>query len=899
MLFSKVGIMNHGLALTRKTCQSTNEGCWVFRVNTNTAEMCAARIIAENFQEFSSSYAQTETGGLLNFLFDPVKNASTDKVLLKQADLSLSSAVDYLKTTIFNATPSVRVLEVLPVEVRPSHIEDNAYGIAVGLAVAAIILAALSVVILFVISALCCFRSRSLRNRIEKGNTEQSVKVHSMCYLISEILSIVMITYLVLCAIVGFIAVGSLVDGVNSKAQDQGVPSGLAASAITIFAQAKLFLQDFIQHGRNATAVVINELTKEIKDDLEKLIRGILENLLTSYGVRNLLDELTPLGSDIESLETTAKLVASTQSVVIADISTFQGKMSAYQYSLYKSFYSLCPKLSNATLKCMQLSGQLNILNVSFNENNINTEPSVALTSLVTVFGTNMSTIIRKFSNLEEEINAKASELIVQVQDQVNFDEQFGELISIWDKLNSEVAEPTTTQIDDVQPVVDKAIEFAAVLFAVVGYVCMAIAIIILIIMLIYLVLCALEARRKGLISRRISIPRITSDLQAVNSTRRGSKLNVSCGAAVVAIFGIFLLVMVVVSAIITTFLILMNDEACRYLHKPSAMRITDAALDLFVEYEWPTWITNEVIPRQVQNLLQLQPPRQILYALINKCQPVTATEFIPLLPNLGLENLVNVTAILSQPELKNAIEKAEKEVVQEVLKVNFSSYIPQNVDDILKTVENLTNYLDNSNYTESIHELTTAIIDVPMVTAYLLGLKNFVDPYTSTQPEAVTIRDTIDACLADLQEADSLSSHALQLANLFTELQKYQVLSPQLQNISATLQSVIQILSNSTAVVDPLVSAYRAAFIEFFAALNTSMDAEMARFTSQVVSCSRLHIILKSTLEITCGNTGLLNRLGGLMFILALLSLPMLIASIIFQVFLSMHEQHSILVTS
>ncbi|CAI2738500.1 unnamed protein product, partial [Dicrocoelium dendriticum] len=95
----------------------------------------------------------------------------------------------------------------------------------------------------------------------------------------------------------------------------------------------------------------------------------------------------------------------------------------------------------------------------------------------------------------------------------------------------------------------------------------------------------------------------------------------------------------------------------------------------------------------------------------------------------------------------------------------------------------------------ESIYELTTAIIDVPMVTAYLQELKNFVDPYTNTQPEAITIRDTIDACLADLQEADSLSSHALQLASLFTELQKYQVLSPQLQNISDTLQSVIQIL--------------------------------------------------------------------------------------------------------
>ncbi|CAH8649074.1 unnamed protein product [Dicrocoelium dendriticum] len=133
----------------------------------------------------------------------------------------------------------------------------------------------------------------------------------------------------------------------------------------------------------------------------------------------------------------------------------------------------------------------------------------------------------------------------------------------------------------------------------------------------------------------------------------RGSK-HVPCGVSMIAFFGIFLLPMVILSTLITTIIIVTNNELCKYLRKPSAWRITDAAIDLFVEYEWFRFI-----PLEVQKLMQLRAPKQILNGLLYKCQPKSETDFIPLIPALGLDNLVNVTAILDHILSADLLEKA------------------------------------------------------------------------------------------------------------------------------------------------------------------------------------------------------------------------------------------------
>ncbi|GAA56484.1 hypothetical protein CLF_110980 [Clonorchis sinensis] len=103
------------------------------------------------------------------------------------------------------------------------------------------------------------------------------------------------------------------------------------------------------------------------------------------------------------------------------------------------------------------------------------------------------------------------------------------------------------------------------------------------------------------------------------------------------------------------------SNEACRYSIDPSGLKMTDEALNLYIRYIWSDLITNQSIDPSILDLLNLPTPKDVVDGLLVKCKQTGSNPQPGLLPSVGVDQLVNVTAVIEQPRLQQSIDEAEK----------------------------------------------------------------------------------------------------------------------------------------------------------------------------------------------------------------------------------------------
>ncbi|VUZ55650.1 unnamed protein product, partial [Hymenolepis diminuta] len=150
---------------------------------------------------------------------------------------------------------------------------------------------------------------------------------------------------------------------------------------------------------------------------------------------------------------------------------------------------------------------------------------------------------------------------------------------------------------------------------------------------------------------------------------------------------------MVLISTIIIGLMVfiltMMSGEGCTYLVEESAVEKTDYVFNNILGKEFDSTSPNE--------LVTIEQPKNVLTALLTKCNYDPAETSVGLLSAVGYSNLVNVFAIADSNTIQKALNDSRENVINQIQTLNIANSLParynlQNIKDKLeKALENLT----------------------------------------------------------------------------------------------------------------------------------------------------------------------------------------------------------------
>ncbi|TGZ63837.1 hypothetical protein CRM22_006687 [Opisthorchis felineus] len=901
------------------------------------------RAIAANFDRFATLFSPSLNGGLLNYIFQPVVVPGANETLLTVPQVTGASFTAYLSELLLRSNENYPVIEVLPQNVQPTQIQVTFYPVQIALGIIAFLVTFCMLIVLIV--APCryytVYKYRKNRQKhktqctskttiIEELETDknhyeaQSQKLpqrhnssifeehmgisvqQSRWYLGLGIAIGVSVLFIVLCTPFVYISLDAAVVAISGNS-NTGLTIGLEEAIKEAFAGTISFLQNLPTQGSAVTSSLLERVQTDLVENLHILIRNILEQLLKSYGARLLIDQVGLLKTDVDTLQNVTSFVAQSQQGTLADISYLQGKVVGYKNALSRAFETLCPKVTSpgAATQCTRLKADLEQWNTDFSASTILVDPSITLSELTAIFGVNVTQLLGEFDKLEAELDRKANEVVAQIEGNFNLTEQFQALNQLWDEINTNIGEPAVRSVNQISPIVISIVHSTGMAVAGLGYLFLIICTLALLVIIIYIILLATEAYERDLLIIRKDLmeehcyENTMSAYASIPHTFPPSTHHIKCGIILSAILCSTIPLVVLVGGATILLASVGRNEACRYSSDPSGLKMTDEALNLYIRYIWPDLIANQSIDPSILDLLNLPTPKDVVDGLLVKCKQTGSSPQPGLLPSVGVDQLVNVTAVIEQPRLQESIDEAENTLVTELLKFDFASLIPGNVDELFATITNITSYLDNSDYTASIAELRKSLSNNTWISDYADQLLLFVTPYLNQYPEALTIRTTVEAIQSELKKTDEINTQIRQLIQAFEILQLYRNFTIQLRQLEQSLKDLIQTLKNPASLEAPIRPTYRENLGIALRNLTALLNVATSQFTKDVITCGSVNTIAVSVVGATCGNDGIISRLGGFCFTLLLLIGALLLTVLAFQFFLCLHEHHCLYATN
>ncbi|VDP69369.1 unnamed protein product [Echinostoma caproni] len=774
--------------------------------------------LIKTFDTFAHGLASSYTAGIYNYLFVPTKNESTEETTLKLTTLDLSTILNALKDLLISSVQSVTVWATLPEDSQFGPVKQNIYWLLILLCLLVILIGlgyTCTVIIYpFVRGKHCqCRKKHDLdrlalpfrRNRCCQTNSGAAyLSLGITCALLLMVLfSICTFAFYALGALAspGGSAISNRVkNNTGTVSNGSKNSSSLSESLGFIVDEVRLFLEDVVPIGQNATNQTVNEVVKVLEKNLINLVQEILDHLLVSYGVQTLIDNAKHLIQNVSTLQETTYFINDKSAIVLADVNAFQGAMKGYQNALRDAFDSLCLTLTNSLdhLKCLSLRNQISVLDVKFNSSAILTEPSVVLSELTTIFGINMTAIVNDLNQLQTELNKKSQVIQERLSEKFDVNELFEPVQKLWITLAQKL-QPTIQDLTTTSTKVKQTTSIGLIILFTIGYIVLVLCLLLLSSLTVYIALYGTECFERSFFKGTrtvLSSEAFNQDAQQNDAPNTYPPPRCSAKYLIASMIAsaVFFFLLLIVCIVIVIFSVVAVNDACRYAITPRGQNQTDAVLNLYLKTLWPDLISNVQLSPDVESLVLLQVPQNVFQALTIYCPSTSETggnTTDGLLSLVGLNNVVNVTAVLESSSIQNVINDGEDQLVMEILTVNFSSYLPKHLDELFATIENITYYLDSADYTETIKQLKTDPLDVNTATEYTQSLKTFAEPYSEKYADARTIVNTADAIQHQLQTMNSLKQEAHELAQAYEKLQQLRTLTSQLMSIQSDLATV------------------------------------------------------------------------------------------------------------
>ncbi|KAL5962186.1 hypothetical protein TSMEX_010078 [Taenia solium] len=299
---------------------------------------------------------------------------------------------------------------------------------------------------------------------------------------------------------------------------------------------------------------------------------------------------------------------------------------------------------------------------------------------------------------------------------------------------------------------------------------------------------------------------------------------------------------------------------------RETATNKTDFVLNGYVAHHWDSLIRG--VSSDAAEFVITTPPKNPLFALTKTCNTKTSHRRVGLLSALGYSNMVNTSRIVSSPTVAQGIAKGREIVLQELGKMDISGTLPD-VTPIVQAKTELVNAAENLSLTLFLDLLDPASINTTEVIHLMDMLKVLVESnQTSNKDDFQVAIDSLGEAVKIINEVKILANKTRESIRSIDECKKGLIAS--FDAATTALLDSIEFGRNESALMAEVEKQYDALAVGLTEFVEADGDSLFAQLTQDLLPCHKAHVAYTVAMEVTCGESGGVTRLLGLVCVLA-----------------------------
>ncbi|KAL5103830.1 hypothetical protein TcWFU_001241 [Taenia crassiceps] len=805
---------------------------------------------------------QVENGGLLNVLFEKVPGTLQDS---PQFDITTNIKYDFFTSMLLLKPLPLPILNAMPealgggqAGVKNANAHPNREALLFWITVGLLLFVAMLIIGIQIYSCGCCKFKNTAALRTKSRLKRLVFRIIFIILMIIELLLVAASVYLL---VVYFHSVDSVVFYLKvqppASSKPTHTPTSLSDGLQAVLTHTANFFHEGIQSGRMHTdtlAKAFINLTKErAVSELDKSIDGLLRSFKVSevlnasnsaflvhanfaLHAQNAIQSMYIAQSGARNLSTTA--TASMQLIDKALGNFFQCNQTPP-----------CPELKNATAQLIGF-GDFESLNITVIEEVMQTLNSTAL---------QLHTFQNKVSSAIDAAYNSTSDIILSLEREINIDRFFTSLDNFWadvDRQANDIIHRLRLATNSfTKQLKDTSGPILITLYCIGG--CLTLMILIATIGSICMIH---QVTRNHLPSSGLG--------KSKDRTER-----VVCGKCSICCCSMLLLpTLFAFSAVIAVSLFALtvaSSEGCTYVMQETGINKTDFILNGYVAHHWKSLIRGVGGGGgDVTEFVVTAPPKNALFALTKTCHTKAGQRGVGLLSALGYSNLVNTSRIVSSSAVTQAIAKARETVLQELDRVNIPQTLPD-VALIARVKAELANAMANFTLASFLDPLDSTSINATEATHLMDLLTVLVESNaTANKDEFLTAKASLGEVVKEMDEFKALANSTRE--SICSIAKEGDELVASFHTALTAFLGLLELGRNKSALMAEAEKQYDAVAVGLTEFVQVEGDGLFAQLTQELLPCGKAHAAYAVATQVTCGESGGVNRLLGLVCILA-----------------------------
>ncbi|KAM7539656.1 hypothetical protein Aperf_G00000045732 [Anoplocephala perfoliata] len=335
------------------------------------------------------------------------------------------------------------------------------------------------------------------------------------------------------------------------------------------------------------------------------------------------------------------------------------------------------------------------------------------------------------------------------------------------------------------------------------------------------------------------------SALARASNIRKTSCVCGGCRFTICALLFILIIIISLLAAFVLIIGTFFAAEVCPYLSNQRGVNQSDYVLNSLISERWP-----QIIQDIQSDMLDVPTPRNVLYAIGTTCKPTDGSSPM-LLPSIGIDNIVNLTAVEKRFNFDEILEDLIKKLSEAVSGLIKEEMIDQ-IDKMLPFVEVFSNFYKIYDASGAVDELNK------FADANMTGLSALADSVKNCQGN---LRGNLEKNITALETA--LPNIKL-LRDAYQGVADHSNITKKLQNFINDTVAVLTKTKDKTELQTRLNQSIQPHMKELLTSFLEEGTAEVNGILYEVLPCDNIHYFFSALVATGCSNSGFLMRLFG-----------------------------------
>ncbi|VDL49552.1 unnamed protein product [Hymenolepis diminuta] len=761
---------------------------------------------------------RVENGGLLNIAFEKVSTTITSETEFDVSKDLMGKTIDFAKRALMLKEIPLPILKEIPESlgggkagVDDAHSHPNRepvlFFITIGVFLAVVILQ---------FASCCCLgcgikKEEILENLIteESPETHSKRRIHRIVYLIVLALGVTFLAASVILTIIYFSSTALVVNYLETKPEkpSEEIPLTLPDGLRITREHMAKFFNRGITMGKKQTSDSIDALLRKINGEMSSQINMTVDNILIHLEVGQVLQKGKETLANVDKFKVYTSKIASNIKTVKIEITDLRDSMKITKQE-FDDAYRTSPNCQ-APGQCDQLKKETNKIICPIEPDAINTDST---DQLITHLNTMQMDLQNQMNDIEKaiaDIHGSTENIVDSVQKQINLDSTMKPIDQFWDDANK-MSKDIMKNLDDTIGTVEEELPKYLKFIRIGFYILGGVFIFMLII--------------AALIAVHLIFRALTGHIFS------SSKF---------------------------------NGEGCIYVVRESAISKADFVMNGYIAHLWKSMMEGDGLG-DAGEFLNLKSPRNILYALNNVCARSTVEHGVGLLRSVGYDNLVDVEKLVESNQVADGINQGRESLIDQIKQLDVPSQLPRadELDNMQKQLNEAFDKVDIKELLKISHPDQLNIME----------FKNLHSNLKTALASDPTFIKPIDSLEGVIQQMEKLKKS---LTDTHEAMKKSETHVEDMKKVVAETITVLKITISKANDEQELLGKVAGEYdvmtnyiIEF---IKNYGDKLFMRLTQVLLPCQDAHIAYAAVTKVSCGDSGGISLLLGLVYVLAL----------------------------